>query len=151
MVVGFSESPEHIQNHLDAVNAGLWDIDETAASVARLYFGVLERAPEVAGLTGWTDLIDHGTSLTTVANGFAQSPEFQTHYGSLDNGAFVNQLYLNVLDRPADPGGLANWVNYLNSGASRGQVALGFTESTEYQIDTLPQIAGGIHVYDLFA
>jgi hypothetical protein len=33
----------------------------------------------------------------------AQSPEFQARYGALNNAAFVQQLYQNVLGRAGDP------------------------------------------------
>ena len=44
---------------------------------------------------------------------------------------FVTQLYLDLLDRSPDPGGLNFWVNLLNSGAqSRAQVASSFFNSS---------------------
>ena len=45
----------------------------------------------------------------------------------------VQQLYLNVLGRPADPDGLTYWVGQLNNGASRGTVLVGFSESRRVQ------------------
>ena len=146
VVVGFSESPEHVQKHIDAINAGLWDIDEDAASVARLYFGALDRAPEVRGLAYWTDAIENGRPLAQVGDAFVSSPEFQATYGNLDNNQFVTQLYLNVLDRAPDAGGLEYWVGELDAGMSRGTVTVGFTESLEYQIDTLSLVDRGIAV-----
>jgi hypothetical protein len=144
VVVGFSESQENINNHAAQTNAGIWDINETAGTVARLYWGTLERAPDAPGLANWINAINAGMSFGTAASGFTGSVEFQNTYGSLNNTQFVNQLYLNVLERPADPGGLANWVNALNAGSSRGDVTLGFTESDEFQINTIGLIDQGI-------
>ncbi|MEQ1882604.1 MAG: DUF4214 domain-containing protein [Burkholderiales bacterium] len=144
VVVAFSESQENINNNAAQTAAGLWDINETAGTVARLYRGALERAPDIGGLTNWVNAINGGTTFSAVANGITGSLEFQNAYGSLNNTQFVNQLYLNVLERPADPGGLANWVNALNAGTSRGDVTLGFTESTEYQVTTIGVIDQGI-------
>jgi uncharacterized delta-60 repeat protein len=147
VLVGFSESPENIGNYAGQVAGGLWDIDETAASVARLYLGTLDRTPEVGGLSYWTDQLKTGAqTLQQAAAGFVGSPEFQGRYGSLDNNQFVNQLYLNVLDRPAEPAGLAYWTGLLNSGTPRADVALGFTESFEFQVNMLGQIDNGIVV-----
>jgi hypothetical protein len=144
VVVGFSESQENINNHAAQTNAGIWDINETAGTVARLYWGTLTRAPDAGGLINWVNALNSGTTFGTVANGFTGSTEFQNTYGSLNDTQFVQQLYLNVLNRPADPGGLANWVGALNAGSTRGDVTLGFTESDEYQIQKIGVIDQGI-------
>jgi|AntAceMinimDraft_12_1070368.scaffolds.fasta_scaffold06413_3 subtilisin-like proprotein convertase family protein len=146
VVVGFSESQENVNNHLIHTNAGIWDINETAGTVARLYWGTLGRAPDAAGLINWVGAIDGGMTFGAVANGFTNSPEFKNTYESLSNKQFANQLYLNVLNRPADAAGLANWTNTLNAGTSRGDVTLGFTESTEYQIKMIGLIDQGITI-----
>ncbi|MEK6245051.1 MAG: DUF4214 domain-containing protein [Pseudomonadota bacterium] len=149
VVTNFSESPESIQNNAALFNAGLWDIDETAGSVARLYLGMLGRAAEVGGLAFHVNAIKGGQlTLGQDANNFAASPEFQTKYGALDNNQFVNQLYLNVLGRAAEPGGLAYHTNNLAHGFSRGDVAVGFTESPEFQVKTIGQVDHGIAAVD---
>jgi hypothetical protein len=49
------------------------------------------------------------------------------------NADFVEAVYRAVLDRNADPGGLANWTGLLNSGAlSRLQVVQGIRNSPEH-------------------
>jgi uncharacterized delta-60 repeat protein len=147
VLAGFSDSAENISNYAGQVAGGLWDIDESAASVARLYHGTLDRIPEVGGLSYWTSQLKTGAqTLQQEAAAFVASAEFQDRYGSLDNNQFVNQLYLNVLDRPAEPSGLAYWTGLLNTGASRADVALGFTESFEFQVNILGQIENGIVV-----
>jgi hypothetical protein len=146
-LVGFSESVENVNNYAGQLSAGLWDIDESAASVARLFWGTLGRAPDASGLIFWTNqLKSHVQTLQQEAAGFAGSPEFQATYGSLDNNAFVNQLYLNVLHRPADAGGLAFWGEQLDAGTPRADVTLGFTESLEFQINLIGQVDHGIVV-----
>src|SRR6185436_4616992 len=65
---------------------------------------------------------------------FAGSPEFQSTYGALNNGQFVDLVYQNVLGRPPDAGGRAYWKGQLDaSKMTRGQVMLGFSESPEYR------------------
>jgi hypothetical protein len=148
VTVSFSESGENVGNHAAQINAGIWDTDEMAASVARLYWGTLDRAPDAGGLIYWANLVKGGYPINSTANNFVGSPEFQGNYGSLNNTDFVNQLYLNVLDRAADPGGLAFWTNLLDTGHQRAEVTLGFTESYEFQVKTIGQIEGGITTID---
>jgi len=51
-----------------------------------------------------------------------------------DNSFFVNQLYLDLLGRPADPAGLSYWLGQLTSGAAtRSQLAYSFFASLEFQ------------------
>ena len=73
-------------------------------------------------------------SLNQISETFASSPEFTANYGSLTNAAFVNLVYKNVLARPADTGGLTYWTGKLDAHSkTRGQVMVGFSESTEYK------------------
>ncbi len=142
---GFSESREHMNNTASTVQAGIWDIDERAASVTRLYYATFDRAPDQGGLTNWKNALLIGLPLADAAQGFADSAEFKLKYGSLDNQTFVELLYNNVLDRPSDSVGLANWTNALQAGTlDRGDVLMGFSESFEHQLKTLSVIEGGI-------
>ena len=104
----------------------------TVAPVVRLYFAAFNRIPDYPGLTNWVNAYRAGMPLTTIAQAFVDSLEFQLTYGNLDNTQFVTRLYHNVLGRDPDSGGLANWVNALNGGMTRGQVLLNFSESAEY-------------------
>ena len=105
-----------------------------ARSVYRLYQATLDRAPDPAGLNGWTEMLAMGTqTLSQVASGFVNSAEFQATYGGLTNGAFVTLLYNNVLNRAPDPAGLAGWTDLLNGGMSRQDVVLGFSQSLEFR------------------
>ena len=83
VLAGFSELNEHVQKLTPAVSAGIFDVNETAASVARLYDATFNRLPDAGGLLAWKDAVDHGMSLSAVADGFAFSAEFQSTYGNL--------------------------------------------------------------------
>ncbi len=145
VLAGFSEAAEHVEGLRAPVESGLWDADETAASVARLYLAALERAPDAAGLTYWTGAARGGQPLADVADAFAGSVEFQSLYGALDDEGYVRLLYGNVLEREADADGVAFWTDELASGRrDRGDVLLGFSEGLEFQLKTLPAIDGGI-------
>ena len=144
VVEGFSESPEYIAETLNQVEAGLWVGNVDAAEVARLYDTTLGRLPDLSGLTSWTQRLEGGAPLVQVAQGFVGSAEFQSVYGSLNNTQFVQLLYENTLHRAADPTGLANWVGELDSGVSRAQVVVGFSESSEHIADTAAHVDNGI-------
>jgi hypothetical protein len=117
---------------------GLVDPTGTAEDVARLYQGLLDRAPDAAGLKAWTALVDDSNvPLSVVANAFASSPEFIQKCGSLSDTAFIDQLYENALGRPAEATGVQAWDSSLTSGISRGQVAVDIAESTEAQASSL--------------
>ncbi|EWY35862.1 hypothetical protein N825_32675 [Skermanella stibiiresistens SB22] len=143
-LVGFSESVENIQRMAPVLEDGIWVRDNTAATVARLYDSVFDRLPDAGGLGAWTDAIKAGMGLDQAADGFTGSAEFQQRYGALDNTNFVKTLYRNVLDREAEPAGLANWRGALDAGVDRSDIVLAFSESAEHVMKLAPRIDDGI-------
>lgn len=102
--------------------------------VTRLYSALFLRNPDTSGMTYWWGQVNGGRSLPRIANIMAASSEFQNRYGTLSNGAYVDLVYQNVLGRPPDASGRAFWVNELNTGhRTRGEVMVGFSESSEYR------------------
>lgn len=142
VVVGFSESAEFKQKIWAATPNGIWVQDGQAASIARLYYATLDRAPDSRGLSDWTAAAKGGMSLVEIAGGFTQSSEFQTRYGPLTDSEFVDLLYENVLDRAADLGGKAHWLTVLSQ-SSRESVVIGFSESQEFQMKAQPLLDDG--------
>lgn len=65
--LGFALSTEHMNNLQGALDTGVFVPDETASDVARLYYGLLDRAPDGTGLTNWVNAIEHGSTLKAVA------------------------------------------------------------------------------------
>ncbi len=111
------------------------EFDGIVAPVVRLYYATFLRVPDYDGLIFNVGLVRNGTlTLVQLADFFTASPEFQATYGALNNTQFVTLLYNNVLGRAPDPAGLSGWVSLLEGGMSRGQVLVGFSESTEYKI-----------------
>jgi hypothetical protein len=53
------------------------------------------------------------------------------------NQRFVGQVYLDLLQRPADQSGLANWTAFLNNGASRAALVSQLEASLEYRTDVV--------------
>jgi hypothetical protein len=121
---------------------------DLAAQVYRLYEAALGRAPDPEGLANWTHALAAGQALASVAGGFVNSLEFQAEYGSLNNPGYIALLYQNVLGRPYDAAGLANWNAALDSGQSRAQVLIGFSESAEFISKTASAVHQGLWVQD---
>jgi hypothetical protein len=124
----------------------VFDANDPAAQVARLYEAALDRLPDQGGLNFWIDAVQHGHALSELAQGFIASGEFQARFGgaTASNGAFVDQLYLNVLGRAGEAEGRQFWVNSLNGGASRADVLAAFSESAENKAGTAALVQGGI-------
>lgn len=91
---------------------------QTAGSVYMLYQATFNRKPDAAGLGYWINAVDKGADITKdVAAFFVTSNEFVAKYGSNpSNASYVDNLYLNVLHRPGEAGGVAYWNQELNSG-----------------------------------
>ena len=143
----FLFSNEHIAELTPALNAGVFVADQAAAEVARLYDGVLRRAPDATGLQDWTVAVHSGTSLGSVAQAFIGSAEFAAeHPGGVTDQQFVDTLYAAALGRPADVVGKQSWLDVLAHGTSRADVAVGIAESAEAQAHLVPAIEQGWHL-----
>ncbi len=107
----------------------------------RLYTAAFARPPDYAELQNCTDAL-HGGALTLAgaADRLAGSAEFLQLHGALDNTQFVQQLHRSVLGRDADAAGLAEWVDRLDAGASRGTVLAGLSESDEFKGNVADQV-----------
>ncbi len=149
-------------------DVGIYILNNTQAQVALLYEAALGREPDSGGLANWVNIYDTlptsvqaagvYTSLAetsggfngslSIADGFIDSAEFQTKYGSLTNQQYITQLYANVLHRTPDQGGMDTWMaaltptgqsytdptsgqTFAGQGQTRAYVLVGFAESTE--------------------
>lgn len=117
------------------------DYQGRLAPIVRLYTAYFKRLPDYAGLMYWFNTMhpasgSSGLGLSQVSNAFAQSSEFTTTYGPLNNARFVTRVYENVLNRAPEPAGQAYWVGRLDTGMSRGELMIGFSESAENQSAT---------------
>ncbi|EWY35674.1 hypothetical protein N825_03915 [Skermanella stibiiresistens SB22] len=146
VLAGFSESAEHVNLTRSGVDQGFWLQDDITSGIARLYYATLDRAPDAAGLLNWRGAAEAGMQLRQMADGFMGSPEFQGKYGNLDDTAFIQQLYRNVLDREGDPGGIDAWNGGMRGGLSRADVVLGFSDSPEHIAKLSPVIDDGVWV-----
>lgn len=121
------------------------DINGTAGQAFRLYQAAFDRAPDIGGLGYWINHLDVGATLTSVAGAFTGSPEFRAMYGNnVSTQTFVTKLYNNVLDRNPDAGGFDWWSDQIDSGKmTRPEVLVGFSESTENQVNLIGVMQNG--------
>lgn len=104
--------------------------------VGRLYEAFFLRPADAGGQAFWNAERADGRSLVSIAEQFAQSPEFVDRYGSLTDEEFVDLIYQNVQGRPGEEGGRSFWIAQLALGVSRGEVMVGFSESAEFVDNT---------------
>jgi hypothetical protein len=99
--------------------------------ISALYVATFNRAPDKAGLTFWEAqfAINSADAVRQLAAGFASHPAFTQLYGSLDNLAFVEAIYIDVLGAQGDAGGISYWNNTLNAGMTRSDFLVAFVES----------------------
>jgi hypothetical protein len=98
-------------------------LDPASAFVELLYADFLHRSAGPADLSFWLGIY---TSFgpAAVANGIVRSGERFSY--------LVNDLYIKLLGRPADAGGLAGWVGLLVSGRTIEDVITGIASSPEF-------------------
>ena len=102
-----------------------------SAVITRFYRDTLGREPDASGLAFWIRHARDGMPMSTIAASFYSSHEYLMRMAGGDLRTWVEDLYAKLLYRRADPGGLANWLAALRSGAPRTDVAVGFYQAAE--------------------
>lgn len=112
------------------------------AFVTQLYNGLLNRAPDTAGQSYWTDLLDTSTATRAqVVAGIASSTESQQTLSTVTsnvwapdpNAQAVIFTYETTLDRLPENAGLSFWLGLLQNGTNLAQMLNAFTQTPEYQ------------------
>jgi hypothetical protein len=143
IAVDIALSPEARGDLAPVFQAGFPVPSEADSEVARLYYAILGRAPDAAGLAAWESDHAHGDSLANIATDFINSAEYTAKFGAPNNAQFVNALYEGALGRAPDPAGSQSWISALNQGTSRGTIAADIAESPEAMSHLSPQIETG--------
>jgi hypothetical protein len=147
-LLGRTADPNGLNTWVSWINTGVFTRAQVASQffqsaefsgngvyITKLYEGIMLRDPDFNGWIGWFTYLSSGYSQTDILNQFLASSEFQSRYGNLDNTAFVTLAYNNILNRPPDPTGLAQWVQWLNDGTyTRAQVMYFFITSQEFDL-----------------
>ncbi|HVX64224.1 MAG TPA: DUF4214 domain-containing protein, partial [Pirellulales bacterium] len=99
--------------------------------IVQYYQDYLLRTADAAGVAFWRNIWKRDGGPENVIAGMISSDEFFQSAGGT-NAAWIQTLYQRLLDRQADPHGLAYWTQQLDLQlASKQQVVLRFTQSTE--------------------
>ncbi|WP_159435867.1 Ig-like domain-containing protein [Lampropedia hyalina] len=121
---------ELVDTFLNSVEA-----KEVVEPVARLYYALLDREPEDAGLRYWAAEIRAGNlTLEEVSHHFVYSAEYDGTFGiDVSDEQFLNWVYQAAFARgPGEDDGRSSWLEALENGASRAEVLLGISESVEH-------------------
>lgn len=134
MIDSFLASPE-FNNFNDGraknyITFGITPRMSATQFVNSLYLRLNRRDSDGAGLGFWVGVVESGTPRVDVMKQFLNSTEYNDLYKS--NSEFVESLYVNLLLRHADPGGLDFYVGVLNNGSTRLSVIEAFLESAEF-------------------
>lgn len=105
--------------------------EPNANYVTAVYQDVLARTPDPGGLAYWTDLLNQGTAIASVAEAIAHSDEYYAHF-------VVMPDYLNLLGRAPDANGLTYWTSRMDMGLTDQQLEANLVSSDEFF-----QAAGG--------
>jgi len=136
---------------VDDGNALIFAENVNEASVATLYETIFGRAADASGLQFWFDKIDAGTGLTEIAKAFMGSAEYLAQE-QIDNTAFLESMYQNTFGRAGEEAGITWWLDAMERGVTRADVANVFASTAAYNLDgTLnneANIVGSITIVD---
>lgn len=113
----------------DVANSFLKSAEYRGLQVDQLYLTLLNRPADSAGRSSWVNQLEGGMTVDELCVNFVTSPEYLAGLGS--DSAFVDELYVDLLDRPADAAGKAGWIAALSGGLSRTDLARQLLRSAE--------------------
>ena len=106
---------------------------EEAQTIALLFEASFGRQAAYAGLNFWVDSLEADQEIEAIAQGFIDSPEFTGVSGdpdALDDEAFVQALFVNVIGREGADAGVAFWTGTLDV-FSRAELLIEFATAPE--------------------
>lgn len=111
--------------------------------MALLYQAALDREPDTAGLDYFVGNLREGQSVQDIASSFYRADEFRDQFERFDNEGYIDRLYQNVLERPADQAGFDYWREAIEvNGMSHAEVLVSFAESGENRANAEDWLAG---------
>ncbi len=156
VAVQIATSQEAQSNLVYRFQNGVFVADAIDAGVARLYYGLLNRAPDASGLGSFEGQVKQAAAsggaagaiqgLSNVATAMLGSPEFAATHAGQTSAAYVDSLYVGALGRHADAAGASYFGAELAQGVSRATVALQIAESAEAQVHLVGVIENGFQL-----
>lgn len=145
---GFALSPENQGQVGQLFRLGVDVPQLSSAIVSRLYYGLLDRAPDANGLANWVSGLDENRStLARTIDGFLYSPEYtKLHPTGQTDAQFISGLYENVTGHAASADDMAMWTNALTT-MSRSQVTAQIVQSGEAFTNLVGKIEEGFHLF----
>jgi len=115
------------------------DRPATSAMIERYYNTILRRPSDPGGVDYWAGVVTGmcaggarpEVAFSSIVSTFFHSDEYLSY--NRDNAAFVTDLYVALLKRQPESGGLAYWTNQLDTGAQSRDQEMNFilTQSAE--------------------
>lgn len=111
----------------------------TKTQISELYVSIFNRASEKSGSQNWLNS-GYNTDATAMANAMLATDAAKEYFGTslVSDAAFVEHIYANTLNKggaDVDAAGKAGWVEFLATGASRGEMVVKMIEAIkEYQV-----------------
>jgi ELWxxDGT repeat protein len=93
--------------------------------VTAVYESVLGREPDAGGLAYWSNLLDQGAAIASVAYAIVHSVEYYANF-------VIQPDYQKLLGRAADSGGLQYWTTQMQNGLTDQQLQAQFVASDEF-------------------
>jgi len=88
-------------------------------NVQKMYIAYYGRPGDPGGLAFWAGKLAEGNGdLSSIIESFGASEEYTSRFGSLSSSELVNNIYLQILGRDADSGGLDFYVGRMESNVS---------------------------------
>lgn len=86
-------------------------------AVQNLYVAYFNRPGDVAGVAYWEAAVAaNGGSTSAISDAFATSSEYRAAYANMSSEEIINQIYVNLFGRAAEPAGRQYWADLLSSG-----------------------------------
>jgi hypothetical protein len=106
----------------------IWSTTAPTASekyVSAVYQDVLGRGTDLGGLLYWSNLLDNGSPVSSVAQAIAHSDEYYASF-------VIKPDYLRLLNRAADASGVQYWTEQMDAGLTDQGLEARFVASDEF-------------------
>ena len=124
-----NEYPYSIYRFNDTSDSLYPEQQKAINEISKVYWEVLYRRPDPAGLGYWAEMYRQGMLLDDIEQNFLNSPE----RGLIVTRRNIRNLYLDVLQREPDSDGWTYWVDRFNEGMRLDQIGATFRQSQEYK------------------